>query len=91
LQIQFSTLVVKNLFLFHDLTLEELGQEETEDPKSNLEAVNDQKIEVLIGKAFVPVLVEAVRVLFQGGKDYQGFQVEQEVHRRSHLVLQVVR
>jgi hypothetical protein len=33
------------------LTLEKLGQEETQDTKSNLEAVDDQEIEVLIGKA----------------------------------------
>ena len=86
-QIQFSTLMVKDLFLFDDLTLEELGKEEAQDPKSDLEAVDDQEIEVLIGKTRISVLVEAVRVLFQGGKDNQGFQVEQEVHHRSHLVL----
>ena len=64
-----------------------MGQEEAQDAKSDLEAVDDQEIEVLIRKARISVLVEAVRVLFQGGKDNQGLQVEQEVHRRSHLVL----
>lgn len=86
-QVQFSTLMVKDLFLFDDLTLQEVGQEEAQDAKSDLEAVDYQEIEVLIGKARISVLVEAVRVLFQGGKDNQGFQVKQEVHDRSHLVL----
>jgi len=43
--------MVKDLFLFDDLTLQEVGQEEAQDAKSDLEAVDDQEIEVLIGKA----------------------------------------
>ena len=89
LQVQLSALVAKHLFLFDELIPEELGQEEAKDPKSYLEAIDYQDLEVLIGETSIPALVEAVRVLFQGCKDNQRFQVEQEVHRGGHLVLEI--
>ena len=70
-----------------DVSLHDLREEETEEAQGNLDRVNDKEVEVLLGQARVDVVGEVG--LLQGQEDNKGLHVENHVHDRGHLGLQI--